>query len=113
MVTNTPLQKSGDSAGEQNFPSGFAYFSHFVVLYLFIVYDIFLVQFGITVLIVMFELLDISIACLLGDLCEMSSIPELECTLGYENGIVSSTCVELFLSKLTCESIHLVEVMLD
>ena len=61
---NTPLQKSGDSAGDQNlFPSGFANFSHFVVLYLSIVYDIFLVLFGNTVLIVMLELFDISIAC--------------------------------------------------
>ncbi|KAI5390016.1 hypothetical protein KIW84_075368 [Lathyrus oleraceus] len=31
----------------------------------------------------MIELLDISIACLLGDLCEMSSIPELEHTKKY------------------------------
>ena len=45
-----------------------------------IVYDIFLYKFGITVLLVMMDLLDISISCLLGDLCEMSSIPELECT---------------------------------
>jgi hypothetical protein len=59
---------------------GFAYFSYCVVLYCIMFCDIFFVQFGITVLYVMIELLDILIACMLGDLCEMSSIPELECT---------------------------------
>ena len=58
-------------------PSGFAYFSHFVVLYLWHIF----VQFGMTVLIVMCELLDIQLLFALV-ICEMSSIPELECTLG-------------------------------
>ena len=61
MVTNTPLQKSGDSAGEGFFLVGLPTFHTCCVI---LVYDIFLVQFGITVLIVMFELLDISIACI-------------------------------------------------
>ena len=81
-MTNTPLQKSGDSAGDTIFLVGLPTFHTWLYYICLFVYDIFLVQFGITVLIVMFELLDISIACLLGDLCEMSSVPELECTLG-------------------------------
>ena len=56
MVTNTPLQKSGDSAGD--FPSGFCLFFIFVVLYCILFGDIFFVQFGITVLYVMIELLE-------------------------------------------------------
>ena len=57
MVTNTPLQKSGDSAGEY-LPSGFCLLFIFVVLYCILFCDIFFVQFGITVLYVMIELLE-------------------------------------------------------
>ena len=69
MVTNTPLQKIGDYAGEElNLPSGFSLLFAFVVLYVYIICDIFLCKFGMTVLFVMYELLDISIACVLGGL---------------------------------------------
>ena len=57
MVTNTPLQKSGDSAGEYHLPSGFCLLFIFVVLYCFVTY---FVQFGIIVLYVMIDLLDIN-----------------------------------------------------
>ena len=58
-------------------PSGFCLLFLFVVLYCFVTY---FCAIGITILYVMINLLDILIPCMLGDLCEMSSIPELECT---------------------------------
>ena len=56
-------------------------FHHCCVIYYYLLFDIFFVQFGITVLIVMCELLDIHLLFALV-ICEMSSIPELECSLG-------------------------------
>ena len=56
-------------------PSGFSLLFAFVVLYVYILCNIFLCKFGMTVLFVMYELL----VCLVVS-CEMSTIPELECT---------------------------------
>ena len=58
MVTNTPLQKSGDSAGDHTFLVGFAYFSYLLYCMVYWFCDIFFVQFGITVLYVMIELFE-------------------------------------------------------
>ena len=63
---NTPLQKSGDSAGDQYSPSGFSLLFAYVCCMFIFTCDIFLCKFGMTVLFVMYELLDILIACMLG-----------------------------------------------
>ena len=47
---------------------GFAYFSYLLYCIVYVLCDIFLCKFGITVLYVMYEMLDILIACMLGDL---------------------------------------------
>ena len=79
-MTNTPLQKSGDSAGDKKISLVVLPTFHIccIALYIFLC-DIFLCNFGITVLYVMIELLDIQLLFALV-ICEMSSIPEFECT---------------------------------
>ena len=49
------------------------------MIFVYVLFDIFLYNLGMTVLIVMCELLDIHLLFALV-ICEMSSIPELECT---------------------------------
>ena len=54
--------------GNNTLPSGLCLLFTFVVLYVYIIYGIFLCKFGMTVLFVMYEFLDISIACVLSGL---------------------------------------------